>query len=220
MNPNATLEFGVDLTCGNCVKKTEGVLSGIQGISSFNVDLEKQSVVVETALPSEEIKSIIESTGKKAVLLGLGADLGNPGEAAVAMLGGVIGCGSQNVQGIVRFVQHSSGKCLIDGTIDGLAPGDHAIAIHESGDLSAGCGSVGDHYNPRGTRHGSPENDASERHVGDLGNVMADGSGRARFRFVDNLVNVADVIGRSFVIAEGKDDLGQGSKPLSLVRVI
>ena len=44
---------------------------------------------------------------------------------------------------------------------------------------------MGDHYNPRNTRHGSPVD--AERHVGDLGNIIADESGRASFKFADEI---------------------------------
>ena len=79
--------------------------------------------------------------------------------------------------------------------------------------------SVGDHFNPRSTRHGSPVDDVSERHVGDLGNVIADVNGRATFKFVNNLVKVSDIIGRSIAVAAEKDDLGKGISPLSKVRI-
>ncbi len=111
----------------------------------------------------------------------------------------------------------------MDGTIDGLRPGqEHGLAVHESGDLSGGCASVGAHFNPRGARHGSPVKGGGggaceERHVGDLGNVRADGDGRATFRFADDLLKVWDVVGRSLVVAEGRDDLGQGGHPRSKV---
>ncbi len=111
----------------------------------------------------------------------------------------------------------------MDGTIDGLRPGqEHGLAVHESGDLSGGCASVGAHFNPRGARHGSPVKGGgggacAERHVGDLGNVRADGDGRATFRFADDLLKVWDVVGRSLVVAEGRDDLGQGGHPRSKV---
>lgn len=122
--------------------------------------------------------------------------------------------------GVVRFTQVDESTCVVDGTIDGLAPGKHALAIHECGDLSQGCKSVGGHFNPRNTRHGSPLNDENERHVGDLGNISADESGRAVFKFSDKLVKVWDIIGRSVVVAEGQDDFGQGHSPLSQVTLI
>ena len=74
--------------------------------------------------------------------------------------------------------------------MDGLTPGAHGLAIHETGDVSRfevseilslvtptyaqlwvmqilcrGCASLGGHFNPRGTRHGSPEFNADKRHV-------------------------------------------------------
>ena len=92
--------------------------------------------------------------------------------------------------------------------MDGLTPGAHGLAIHETGDVSRfyimylkkvsnilvlgcpnfctsvvyeiynvshiqhfihrGCASLGGHFNPRGTRHGSPEFNADKRHVSQL----------------------------------------------------
>ena len=49
----------------------------------------------------------------------------------------------------MRFTQTDQNTCIIDGTLDGLTPGEHGLAIHECGDLSGGCTTVGDHYNPR-----------------------------------------------------------------------
>ena len=68
-----------------------------------------------------------------------------------------------------------------------------------------------------GFPHGAPSD--AERHAGDLGNVVADDSGRAAFRLVDKVLNVGDIIGRSLVIKEGIDDLGRGALPLSKVNI-
>jgi len=106
-------------------------------------------------------------------------------------------------------------RCVIEGVVDGLTPGAHGLAIHETGDVSRGCASLGGHFNPRGTRHGSPEFTVDKRHVGDLGNVTAGEDGRASFRLTDKLVKVWDVIGRSVVVASKPDDLGLGSAPNS-----
>lgn len=219
METETTTEFAVDLTCSKCVKATEDVLKRSKEISHFKVDLKGQSVVITSTKSTSDLKSIIESTGKRAVVLGTGPAKAQEKElskqvAAVAMIGGLIGAG--NVEGVIRFVQIDAKNCVIDGTVVGLNSfAEHALAIHESGDISNGCSSVGEHYNPRNMRHGSPESNV--RHVGDLGNIVADEHGRAEFKFSDHLLKVSDIIGRSIVVAEGKDDLGESSHRLSQI---
>ena len=38
------------------------------------------------------------------------------------------------VQGVVRFLQLTPERCLIEGTIDGLQPGLHGLHVHQFGD--------------------------------------------------------------------------------------
>lgn len=52
--------------------------------------------------------------------------------------------GAGPVQGVVRFLQISEDRCLIDGTIDGLEPGAHGLHVHELGDLTQDCLRYGD----------------------------------------------------------------------------
>lgn len=42
------------------------------GVKSVSIDLSKEEVLVETALTSTEVQSLIESTGRRAVLKGIG----------------------------------------------------------------------------------------------------------------------------------------------------
>lgn len=208
-NRTAKLEFAVQMSCDSCVNAVKGVLQKEPGVQSVHVDLAKEQVLVETALTSLQVQSLIESTGRRAVLKGMGGsetDLG----AAVAMLSG-----AGLVQGVVRFLQLSPDRCLIDGTIDGLTPGAHGLHVHELGDLTQDCRSCGDHFNPLGKQHGAPQD--SERHVGDLGNITAAPDGRASFRLEDSQIKVCDVIGRSLVVDSGEDDLGRGKHPLSKI---
>ena len=59
--------------------------------------------------------------------------------SAVAILGGNSGYTVDNrIMGVIRFAETPDG-CLIDGTIDGLTPGEHGMHIHECGDISQGC---------------------------------------------------------------------------------
>ncbi|KAK7909931.1 hypothetical protein WMY93_014615 [Mugilogobius chulae] len=203
----AKLEFTVQMTCESCANKVRGALEGKPGVKSVSVDVETEAVLVETVLTSAEVQSLIESTGRRAVLKGIGGSQQDLG-AAVAMLSGL-----GAVQGVVRFLQLSPERCLIDGTIDGLQPGAHGLHVHALGDLTQDCLSCGEHYNPSGRQHGGPGD--SERHVGDLGNIVAGEDGRASFRLEDDQLKVWDVIGRSLVVDAGEDDLGRGSHPLS-----
>ncbi|KAK3738856.1 hypothetical protein QZH41_015063, partial [Actinostola sp. cb2023] len=180
-------------------------------IKTYTVDLGEESVVVDTVLASGKIQEILETTGLKTILRGHGSG----GDSQPAHLGAAVAIinGSNGTKGLARFVQVSKDNCVIDGTIDGLCPGLHGIHIHEFGDLSDGCNSTGDHFNPYSKDHGAPQDD--NRHVGDLGNVSANAGGRATFRMEDNNVKVWDIIGRALVIHEGEDDLGRGGHQFS-----
>lgn len=97
----------------------------------------------------------------------------------------------------------------------------HAIHIHEFGDLSDGCTSLGPHYNPDNTTHGSREIPENPRHAGDLiNNFTTNEDGEFKYTYIDKLLSIDDIVGRSVVIHEGIDDLGVGkgsSKKESLV---
>ena len=47
--------------------------------------------------------------------------------------------GHNAIKGVTRFIQTTEQECIVDGTLDGLTPGKHGLAICESGDLSEGC---------------------------------------------------------------------------------
>ena len=67
------------------------------------------------------------------------------------------------------------------------------------------------HFNPFSKTHGSPT--AAERHVGDLGNVVADDTGSVNATLSDSQISLfgpLSVVGRSVVVHEGIDDLGLG----------
>ncbi|KAM8969045.1 copper chaperone for superoxide dismutase [Sarcophilus harrisii] len=205
-----TLEFAVQMSCQSCVDRVRASLRGVAGIQGMEVQLENQSVLVTTTLPSQEVQDLLESTGCQAVLKGMGSHMHQNLGAAVAMIGR-----PGAVQGVVRFLQVSPKCCLIEGTIDGLEPGPHGLHVHQYGDLTENCASCGDHFNPDGMPHGGPQD--AQRHRGDLGNVYAESDGRATFRLEDEQLQVWDIIGRSLVIDAGEDDLGRGGHPLSKI---
>jgi len=122
---------------------------------------------------------------------------------------------SDAVKGSILLIQAPGTATLVKGTITGLTPGEHGFHIHEFGDMSDGCKSMGGHYNPDGVDHG----DINEGHVGDLGNITADESGTAKFTIEAKRVDLLgdrSVIGRGFVIHSDRDDLGKGGDAESL----
>lgn len=54
-----------------------------------------------------------------------------------------------NIRGNVTFTQNKCGDpVLVEVSIVGLPPGTHGFHVHERGDITAGCGSTGGHFNP------------------------------------------------------------------------
>ncbi|CAB4002671.1 Copper chaperone for superoxide dismutase [Paramuricea clavata] len=172
------MEFAVEMTCQSCVIAIENVLKSRKGVRSYNINLRDEQVTVETNLPSGEMQQLLEETGRKAILRGHGTTQdGSPSHIGAAVS---IMSGENNIQGVIRFVQVDREICIIDGTVDGLQKGLHGLHVHELGDVSDGCESLGDHYNPNNSNHGGLLD--KEKHVGDLGNVKADEKKRAQFR--------------------------------------
>ncbi|XP_072116677.1 superoxide dismutase [Cu-Zn]-like isoform X2 [Mobula birostris] len=119
--------------------------------------------------------------------------------------------GSGEVTGTVNLEQAEDGSVTVKGCITGLTPGKHGFHVHAYGDNTNGCISAGPHYNPFNKKHGGPCD--VERHVGDLGNVVADNSGKAEFEIKDKMLSLSgemSIIGRTLVIHEKEDDLGKG----------
>ncbi|RKO97517.1 hypothetical protein CXG81DRAFT_23060 [Caulochytrium protostelioides] len=118
--------------------------------------------------------------------------------------------GDSNVTGTVTFVQDApDGPTQVTYDVKGLTPGKHGFHVHQYGDNTNGCTSAGPHFNPTGVDHGAP--DAAVRHVGDLGNIVADASGSVKATVTDKLIKLGgdhSVVGRTIVVHGGEDDLG------------
>ncbi len=110
-------------------------------------------------------------------------------------------------QGFVTFTETPEGVMIL-ADLDYLEPGKHALHIHEHGDCSSPDGSsTGANYNPMGCRHGGP--DFAVRHVGDLGNVVADEEGHAHYERLDKMIKLQGnhcVMGRSIAVHANADD--------------
>ncbi len=97
--------------------------------------------------------------------------------------------------------------------VAGAPPGKVATHVHETGDCSApDAKSAGGHFNPEHHQHALPP--ATERHLGDLGNIDIGPDGKGS---LDIVVKGADLkpgdpdsyLGRAIIVHEKLDDGGQ-----------
>lgn len=117
------------------------------------------------------------------------------------------------IKGTIKFIQIDN-KVKVIGNLSGFdKDGLHGFHVHEYGDLSKGCDSACNHFNPYNTNHGGRQNSKNNRHVGDLGNIKVK-NGKSKFEFIDNLISLKgtkrNIIGRSLIVHEDPDDLGLG----------
>jgi Cu-Zn family superoxide dismutase len=126
---------------------------------------------------------------------------------AIAVLHSASG---SKVTGTITFTTTGDTVQMV-ADITGLTPGKHAFHIHEFGDCSAAdASSAGSHFNPTKKAHGAP--DAAEHHVGDMGNLEADSSGKAHLELKSNMLKFSgetSILGRSVIVHEKVDDWSQ-----------
>jgi len=111
--------------------------------------------------------------------------------------------------GVVSFTREGDDIRVI-ATISGLEPQSmHGFHIHQYGDCSDADGlSAGGHFDPFGMPHGAPTN--TERHMGDLGNLVSDEDGVATLNFIDEVLELDGaftILGRGVVVHADEDDL-------------
>lgn len=123
---------------------------------------------------------------------------------------------NQRIKGFATFSEEGR-QIVIKIRVRGISKGLHGVHIHRTGDLRQGCKSLCDHYNPHGDAHGGLN--GYPRHLGDLGNILGagvDAETRATIRATKRpLFSLRHIVGRSLVIHEAEDDLGETTHPLS-----
>tara|TARA_B100000795_G_scaffold33647_1_gene22174 strand:- start:1846 stop:2757 length:912 start_codon:yes stop_codon:yes gene_type:complete len=120
-----------------------------------------------------------------------------------------------NVSGSILFEKVKKGvKVTYD--IKGLKNGKHGFHIHEIGDFKGNCLKAGPHFNPNKHNHSGRKD--KKRHVGDLGNLNTR-NGKTKGSFIDNKISLSgkhNIVGRSVIVHDLKDDLGKGGDEESL----
>jgi Cu-Zn family superoxide dismutase len=110
--------------------------------------------------------------------------------------------------GVVYFTQEKQG-IHITAHLSGLTPGEHGFHIHEFGNCAcddAVC--AGAHFDPTRQPHGGPTSE--KRHVGDLGNIVADEQGNAQYDYTDTQIALNgphSILGRAVIVHAQPDDL-------------
>lgn len=102
--------------------------------------------------------------------------------------------------GLVSFMETSTGGVIVSAEIHGLpanASGFYGMHIHEKGDCTPPFDQTGSHYNPSSTFH--------PRHAGDLLPLLSN-QGSAWMCFFTDRFTIADILGKSLVIHDMRDD--------------
>ncbi len=116
------------------------------------------------------------------------------------------------LKGKATFTQNDKGEMVVRIEVSDAPPGEHAVHIHEKGDCSSPDGkSAGDHWNPTHMEHGKWGAPGEHFHLGDIGNLNVDASGKGTLtlettKWTAGTGAANDVIGHAIVVHGGVDD--------------
>lgn len=128
-------EFEIQELSEEKVKRLNENLTKLKGVTNHNINKKTSRVYVEAHIPTSDLHHELERiTNTLVVLKGMGTVM----DSAVAEIMSDENKPEHQIRGVIRFVQIDQDNCAIDGTIDGLEPGDHALNIFENGDLTKG----------------------------------------------------------------------------------
>jgi Cu-Zn family superoxide dismutase len=127
------------------------------------------------------------------------------------VMNGVAVFKDNGIQGEVVLTNKGRGVHIIAHFIK-LPKGPHGFHIHKAGDLRGeGCMGLCEHYDIGHHVHGAGPTSKRERHTGDLGNISIKSNKKyVKKTYYIRGTSVQDLIGRSIIVHEGEDDLGQG----------
>lgn len=124
--------------------------------------------------------------------------------------------------GIIEFTSDGVGWVRVSGVLKSqeIADGDHGFHVHQYGDMSRGCESMGPHFDDPWFPHSHGDMNSHRSHWGDLGNVVAkDGVIVINLRCKTISLSPLSpklIIGRGLVLHQMRDDLGKGGNEESL----
>ncbi|CAF1086450.1 unnamed protein product [Adineta steineri] len=142
----------------------------------------------------------------------------NHAQCAITASAVLYGDHSSTSHGALIFTQNDENSAVhITGTLSGLnATSSHGFHVHLNpvSDGSPNCTAAGLHFNPYNTLHGPRTADIMHRHVGDLGNLTTDASGKVNVDIQDSIIqlgyNNRSIVDRTIVVHLLRDDGGMG----------
>lgn len=132
------------------------------------------------------MKRALMSNGLAATAVGLSVVAGMAQEPTVALARMTDGDGT--AAATVEMTA-ATGGVLIEVLLAGLAPGEHAIHLHETGACSGDFSAAGGHFAPDGNGHGFLSENGP--HAGDLPNIFADAEGGVSAHFFNDRVTLS-----------------------------
>ena len=119
----------------NKVEALKLTLNKLKGVGEIKFDELNNKLYIDTTLPTSIVHNEIEKNLNKLVVLkGMGSAINDSmktkTDSAVAEIMSDENNKNHCIRGVIRFVQLDDDKCAIDGTVDGLSPGEHAIHVY------------------------------------------------------------------------------------------